>query len=80
LETGWECAAPYKLFFQSRGQLISLGKSWRKIAPVFVIPSVYSFTVIILIVFALVIISVLTVSLSVPVPVTFGQREIACEH
>jgi len=73
LETGRECAAPHKLFFQSRGQLISLGKSWRKVAPVVVVPSANSFTVAILIVFApVVIVSLLTVSLSVPVSATLG--------
>jgi hypothetical protein len=61
------------LFFQSRRQLIFLGKPWREIAPVFVIPSANSFTVAILIVFTLVVIvSVFTVSLSVPVSVALG--------
>jgi hypothetical protein len=61
------------LFLQSRRQLVFLGKPWRKVAPVFVIPSADSFTVAILIVFTLVVIvSVFTVPLSVPVSVALG--------
>src|SRR5258708_26660240 len=78
LESRWQRAAPHKLFFQSRGQLVSLGKSGRKVAPVFVIPSPNRFTVAILIVFTLiVIVSVLTMPLSVPVSVPLGSCQTA---
>jgi hypothetical protein len=75
LEAWRERAAPHKLFFQSRRQLISLGKSGRKAALVLVIPSANSVTI--LMVFTLVIfVSVrtvsLSVSLSVPLSLTLG--------
>jgi len=61
------------LFFQSRGQLIFLGKPWGKIALVLGIPPTNGFTVTILIVFTLVVIvSLLVVPLSVPISVTLG--------
>jgi hypothetical protein len=69
-----ERAAPCKLFFQSGGQQVSLGKSRRKVTLVVVVPPAHKLTVMILIkLFALVvIISMLIVSLSVPVSVTLG--------
>jgi len=69
-----ERAAPCKLFFQSRGQPVSLSKSRRKVTLVVVVPSAHNLTVVILIkLFALVvIIAMLAMSLSVPVSVTLG--------
>jgi hypothetical protein len=68
LESRLERAAPHKLFFQSKGQLIFLGKPWWKIAPLFVIPSANSFAVAILIAFTL---TVIVLCLPCPFPCPF---------
>jgi hypothetical protein len=72
----------YKLFFQPRGQTVSLGESWREIVLVLVIPSAHSFAVVTFVValVLVVIIAMFFVTLSVSVSMPLGQREIACEH
>src|SRR5260370_26549905 len=75
-------AAPHNLCFQSRGQLISIGKPGRKVALMFVIPSAHSVAVVILVVALVLVvtISMFFVTLSVSVSMPLGQREIACER
>jgi len=77
LEPRRERPAPCKLLFQTGGQLVSLGKSGRKIVLVVVIPSAHNFTIVILIeMFALVVvISFFFVTFSVSMALC--QREIA---
>jgi hypothetical protein len=82
LEPRRECAAPRKLLFQSRRQLVSFGKSGRKIVLVVVVPFAHGFTVGILIeMLALVVaIPVFFVTFSMAVSVTLSKSEIAREH
>jgi hypothetical protein len=82
LEPRRECAAPRKLLFQTRGQLVSFGKSGRKIVLMVIIPFAHGFTVVVLIkIFALVVcVSMFIVPLSMAVSVTLGKSEIANEH
>src|SRR5258708_17186711 len=82
MEPRRERAAPHKLFFQPRGQLLSLGKSGRKVALVFVIPSANSVAVVILVVALSLVVTIFMffVTLSVSVSMPLGQREIACER
>jgi hypothetical protein len=81
-KTWRERTAPHKLFFQSGRQLVSLGKSGRKIVLVVVIPSAHGFTVLTLIevLTLVVIISVFMVAPSLSISVTLGQRKIRGEH
>jgi hypothetical protein len=80
LESRRERAAPYQLFFQSRGEPISLGKPGRKITLVFVIPATDNFTVVVLIKLCTLVVIISMLSVTFSVSMTLGQREIADEH
>jgi len=81
LEARRERATPHELLFQTRWQPISLGKPWRKITLVAVVPPAHHLTVVMLIErFTLVFVSVLSVSPGVPVSVTLGSCQTAGEQ
>jgi hypothetical protein len=73
LESWRERATPHKLFFQSRGQLVSLRQARRKIALVLGIPPAHRFAVVILIVFGLVVIALLIVAFSMSLSLSQGH-------
>lgn len=79
LEPRRQSAAPRELLFQSRRQLISLCKAWRKIALAAVIPFPQVAVMVPIKMFTLVvIIAVLIVAFSVSV--SLGERDAAREH